>query len=327
MAEQSGQAFVIDGQGTLGQAVVASLRTSGWSVQAAGRRRDAAVHIDLDRPSTLPPTLNGVDLIVSAVADPGFAAERWVLANGGLLVNCSHAPGATATALTTEIDGRCRGTVLLNAGLVPGVANLVAAELLDKHPAADTLEVAFTVVRQATAGSGGGEFVHSGLASCSHHEVVGLPLPEPFGHLTCIEIHESEDCGFAGVAAGRRVKNYLGFGDRSIAWGLRIANALHLMRALPKAAFAVDAAHTEHPSREPTAIWVGARNGRELLGAQTVECEGDYRTTAEAARMFSEALIADRRPGCFNPEDLFNVGDLAAPLNEMGVRVGQSDRR
>jgi NAD(P)-dependent dehydrogenase (short-subunit alcohol dehydrogenase family) len=321
-----GRACVIGGQGTLGQAVVASLRSSGWSVQAVGRRHDADLHIDLDRPGTLPPVLTDVDLIVSAVPDPAFAAERWVLENGGLLVNCSHAAGAEAAALTAKTDGRCRGTVLLNAGLVPGIANTVAAELLDKHSSADTLEVAFTVVRQATAGRGGGEFVHSGLASSSRHEVVDLPLPEPFGRLACIEVHEDEDCGFAGVAAGRRVKNYLGFGDRSIAWSLRVVNALRLMRTLPKAAFTPNGAHKGHPSQEPTGIWVGASAAGELLGSRTIECDGDYRTTAEAARMFSEALIADRRPGCFNPEDLFNLGDLMAPLNEIGVRIGNPDR-
>jgi hypothetical protein len=325
MRLRPGRACVIGGQGALGQAVVGSLRSSGWSAEAAGRQ-GAAVHIDLDQPSTLPPALADVDLIVSTVADPAFTAERWVLENGGLLVNCSHAPGAQAAALTAEFDGRCKGTVLLNAGLVPGIANLLAAELLARHPASDTLEVAFTVVRQATAGRGGGEFVHSGLASRSRHEVVDLPLPEPFGYLPCIEVHEGEDCGFAGVAEGRRVKNYLGFGDRSIAWSLRIANALRLMRALPKAAFALNGAHKGHPSQEPTGIWVGASAAGELLESRTIVCEGDYRTTAEAARMFSEALIADRRPGCFNPEDLFNLGDLTAPLNEMGVRFGQSDR-
>lgn len=326
MKRRPGQACVIGGQGTLGQAVGGSLRSSGWAVQAAGRRQGAAVHLDLDEPSTLPAALTNADLIVSAVADPCFTAERWVLENGGLLVNCSHAPGAEAAALTAAFAARCKGTVLLNAGLVPGIANLVAAELLHGHPAADTLEVAFTIVRQATAGRGGGEFVHSGLASRSHHEVVDLPLPEPFGHQACIEIYEDGDCGFAGVAEDRRVKNYLGFGDRSIDWSLRIANALRLMRTLPKAAFALSA-HKGHPSQEPTGIWVGASTGDELLGSRTIKCEGDYRTTAEAARMFSEALIANRRPGCFNPEDLFNLGDLTAPLIEMGVRVGQSDRR
>jgi hypothetical protein len=325
--EQRGRACVIGGEGALGRVVVASLRSAGWSVRPAGRRQkghDGSVHIDLDQPTTLGPALNGVDLIVSTVPHSGCAAERWVLEHGGLLVNCSHAPGATAAALTAEAADRCKGTVLLNGGLVPGIANLVAAEMLDTHPEADTLEVAFTVTRNATAGRGGGEFVHSGLASRPQHQVINLFLPDPFGELSFIEIHEHEDCGFAGVAAGRQVKNYLGFADKSIAWSLRIANALRLMRALPKAAFAVPGSRNGQPSQEPTAIWVGARKGPELLGASLAQCEGDYRTTAEVARLFGEALIPSRRPGCFNPEDLFTIGDLEAPLNETGVRFGRA---
>ncbi len=318
------RACVIGGQGALGRAVVRSLRSAGWSVRPAGRRKevgDGSAHIDLDQPTTLAPALSGVDLIVSTVPHYGFAAERWVLEHGGLLVNCSHAPGAMAGALTAEAADRCKGTVLLNGGLVPGVANLVAAALLDTQPEADTIEVAFTVMRDATVGRGGGKFVHSGLASQRRHQVINLSLPEPFGELPFIEIHENEDCGFAGVAAGRQVKNYLGFVDQSAAWGLRIANTLRLMRLLPKGAFTMTDSRKGEPSQEPTAIWVGARKERELLGTSLVQCEGDYRTTAAAARLFGEALFASRRPGCFNPEDLFTIDGLERPLKEIGVRI------
>jgi hypothetical protein len=214
--------------------------------------------------------------------------------------------------------------VLLNGGLVPGVANLIAADLLDRHPEADTLEVAFTVLREGTAGRGGGEFVHSGLAARSRHRTIELPMPAPFGELRCIEIHESEDCGFAGVAGGRRVRNYLGFGDRPAAWALQTANALGLMRLLPRVAFTAGNGGTGPPSQEPTAIWIGVRRGRKLLEASTAACKGDYRMTGFAARLFGEALVANPRPGCFNPEDLFDLGDFVSPLNEMGVRIAQS---
>jgi hypothetical protein len=318
------RACVIGAYGALGRAVTASLRTAGWSVRPAGRQqrgRDGSVYVDLDQPATLGRALDGADLIVSTVPHYGFAAERRVLEHGGLLVNCSHAPAAMAGALNAEAPDRRRGTVMLNGGLVPGVANLVAAELLETHPEADTLAVAFTVNRKATAGRSGGEFVHSGLASRSHHDVIDLSLPNPFGELTFIEIHEHEDCGFAGVAAGRHVKNYLSPEDRSAVWSLRAANALRLMRLLPKAAFTMTGGKGE-PSREPMAIWIGAKRERAVLGASLVRCEGDYRVTAAAARMFGEALIASRRPGCFNPEDLFTIAGLAKPLEEMGVRFG-----
>lgn len=321
------RACVIGGQGALGRVVVASLSSAGWSVYPAGRRpdgRDGFRHIDLEQPSSLGPALQDVDLVVSTVPDPRFVAEHWVLEHGGLLVNCSHAPGAVAASLTAEIGDQCKGTVLLNGGLVPGIANLIAAELLAGHPDADTLEVAFTVLREGTAGKGGGEFVYSGLTAQANHQITRLPMPDPFGELPCIEIHESEDCGFGGVADGRRVRNYLAFGDRPAACALQIANALRLMRLLPKVAFTVSSGGTRQPSQEPTAIWIGARKRQKLLGSSIAKCGGDYRTTARAARLFGEALIASPEPGCFNPEDLFNVGDFALPLNEMGVRIAES---
>jgi hypothetical protein len=149
-------------------------------------------------------------------------------------------------------------------------------------------------------------------------------MPAPFGELRCIEIHESEDCGFAGVADGRRVRNYLGFGDRPAAWALQTANALGLMRLLPRVAFTAGSGGMRPTSQEPTAIWIGARKGRKLLGASTAECGGDYRMTGLAARLFGEALGTNPRPGCFNPEDLFDLSGLASPLNQVGVRIAQS---
>jgi len=321
------RACVVGGQGALGRVAVDALRSAGWSVHPAGRRPDARDDyrlIDLHQPGTLGLALEDVDLVLSTVPDPGFVAERWVLEHGGLLVNCSHAPGAAAADLTAEIGDGCKGTVLLNGGLVPGVANLIAADLLRRHPAADTLEVAFTVLREGTAGRGGGQFVHSGLTARSRHQMIELPMPAPFGELWCIEIHESEDCGFAAVAEGRRVRNYLGFGDRPVSWALQTANALGLMRLLPSVAFTAGSGGSGSPSQEPTAIWIGVREEQKLLGASTAECKGDYRVTALAARLFGEALLANPRPGCFNPEDLFDLGDLVSPLNEMGVRIAQS---
>jgi len=322
--ERQGRACVIGARGALGGAVVAALRAGGWTVHPTGRRAggsDGFRHLDLARPDGLGRALGDVDLAVSAVADPNLVAERWVLEHGGVLVNCSHASGAAAAALTTEIGARRRGTVLLNAGLVPGLANLAAAELLDEHPDADALEVAFTVLGDATAGRGGGEFIHAGLASRSRHRVVRLPFPEPFGELSCIEVHEGEDCGFAGVAGGRRVENYVGFADPWAGRGLRLANSLGLMRLLPRAPFVAGGERGE-VSREPTVVWLGARRGERRLGAALVRCDGDYRTTAEAARAFGEALVAESRPGCFNPEDLFRPGDLATRLRGVGWSRG-----
>jgi NAD(P)-dependent dehydrogenase (short-subunit alcohol dehydrogenase family) len=74
-----------------------------------------------------------------------------------------------------------------------------------------------------------------------------------------------------------------------------------------------------------TAIWIGARRGTERLGASIIECDGDYRTTAAAARIFGERAIDVNRSGCFNPEDLFNSSDLLTPLQEVGMRVAKGN--
>jgi hypothetical protein len=315
---------VIGAQGTLGNAVLKQFVSAGWTVYPAGRRadrREGFRQLDLDQPDTVGPALQDVDLVVSTVAHPSLTAERWVLERGGLLVNCSHAHAGAAATTTSQAQER-RGTVLLNAGLVPGVANLLAAELLDRHPQADCLEVAFTVLNEGTAGRAGGEFAHEGLTSRARHRVVKLPMPEPFGKLACIEIAEGEDGGFGGVADSRRIETYLGFGNRSVNLALRAINALRLMLVLPKAAFATNRGEQSEASREPTAIWIGARCGAERLGASMLECEGDYRTTAAAARLFSERLLDGHSPpGCFNPEDLFTLSDLLPAFNDAGLRV------
>lgn len=88
----------------------------------------------------------------------------------------------------------------------------------------------------------------------------------------------------------------------------------------------LNGAHKGCPSQEPAGFWVGAGVAGELLGSRTIECGGDCRTTAEDAGMFSEALDADRQLVASTRRDLFNLGDLMAPLNEIGVRVGNPDR-
>jgi len=86
-------------------------------------------------------------------------------------------------------------------------------------------------------------------------------------------------------------------------------------------AFTIKRGPQEEPSREPTVVWLGARRGAERLGSSIVQCEGDYRTTAEVGRVFGERLYADRRPGCFSPQDLFSLADLNPSFKEIGVCI------
>ena len=318
-----GRVCVIGAQGTLGNTIVKQFEAAGWTVHPAGRRPDRRKgfrQLDLDRPETVGRALHDVDLVVSTVPDPKLAAERFVLERGGVLVNCSHTHARTAAALAPKAK-ESGGTVLLNAGLVPGIANLAAAELLAKHPQADRLEVAFTILNEGTAGRGGGEVAHAALASRPSHPVIELPLPEPFGRLPCMKVADQEDFGFGGVAGSRQVDIYLGFADRPIRLALRAISALRLMQVVPRAAFTVKRGRQDEASKEPTVVWLGAGLGGERLGASIIQCEGDYRTTAASARAFGERLLVDNPRGCFNPEDLFSLGEMTAPLKGIGLRV------
>lgn len=316
---------IIGAQGALGRVVATQFDPAAWTLHPAGRRPDQAENfrqLDLDRIETVAPALRGVDLLLSTVPHPAYSAERVVLEQGGFLVNCSHAPAEMAIAITASA-AKSVGTVLLNAGLAPGVVNLVAADLLENHPEADCLEVGFTLFTEATAGKAGGEFAHHGLTSRNHHHVTALPMPEPFVGLKFIEVAETEDGGFGRVAGNRAIENYLGFADRPLNLLLRTLNALHLMFLLPRAAFTLGRrGKVGAASREPTAIWIGARRGDERLGGSMIECDGDYRATAAAGRIFAEALLdGEFQPGCFNPEDLFRLDDLLPAFEGVGLRV------
>jgi hypothetical protein len=316
---------VIGAQGTLGSTVVGQFESAGWRVHPAGRRADRRERfrsLDLDRPETVSAAVRDVDLVASAVPYPGLTAERVVLEQGGLLVNCSDLPAQSA-ATVAATAGEPKGTVLINAGLAPGVGNLVAADLLAEHPDADCVEVAVTVYLGETTGKAAGEFAHRALTARRRHRVTKLPMPMPFGELKFIQVAEDEDVGMGAVAEHRRNEFYLGFADPPINQAIRAINRMRLMSALPKVAFLIGrGGAVEEASRHPCAIWIGVRRGDKRLGASILECEGDYRTTAAIARVFGEALL-DRpmRPGCFNPEDLFRLSDLLPALGEVGLRV------
>ena len=53
------------------------------------------------------------------------------------------------------MPGEPRGTVLMNAGIAPGLTNLLAADLLADHPEADEVELVFTVSAKSAVGPAG----------------------------------------------------------------------------------------------------------------------------------------------------------------------------
>ena len=108
--------------------------------------------------------IGAADVVINTVPDPGLTAETMVLDRGGLVINVSAMPAGAGRRLRHEA-GTARGTVVMNAGIAPGVTSLIAAGLLAAHPQADEVELVFTVSTRSTSGRAGGDFGHRGLTT------------------------------------------------------------------------------------------------------------------------------------------------------------------
>ena len=136
--------LIIGAQGVLGALTVGAFRDAGWAVRSAARRpAQGQIGIDLDRPDSVEATLQEDELVINTVPHPDLLAERHVLEHGGALINVSALPAAAGRSLRA-VAGAARGTVVMNAGLAPGVTTIVAADLLRLHPDAGELEIVYT---------------------------------------------------------------------------------------------------------------------------------------------------------------------------------------
>jgi hypothetical protein len=321
--------LVIGAGGVLGSLTATAFEDAGWEVQRGARReRDGFRIADLDRPETIEAAAADVDVVLNTVPHPGLTAERTVLERGGKLVNVSTPPAAAARRLAHEPSGTARGTVLLNAGVAPGVTNLVAADLLAEHPEADAVEIVLTVSASGASGKSGGEFAHRGLTTARRHRTTKIPLPAPFGERRCLGFAEDER-GFLGkVAEGREVASYICMTERVPATALLALNAIGVMSVLPRIAFVAGrGGPPKKATGERVAEWVAVLADGERLAARTVECNGDYASTATVSVVFAEALLGSGNgtgaapAGCYDPDDLFTLALLEPALRDIGVSV------
>ena len=93
------------------------------------------------------------ELVVNTVPHPDLLAERYVLEHGGALINVSDLPAAAARSLRA-VGGGARGTVVMNAGLAPGVTTIVAADLLRLHARRERARDRFHAVPFGLQGTG-----------------------------------------------------------------------------------------------------------------------------------------------------------------------------
>ena len=324
----AGRVLVLGGQGVLGTAIAAAFGAAGWTSIRAGRRPDPGADfrpVDLDEPDTLERAVDGIDLIVSTVPDERLVAERHVLSRGGVLINVS-AMAASAVARLRRVPGEPRGTVLMNAGIAPGLTNLLAADLLADHPEADEVELVFTVSAKSAVGPAGSRFAHRALTMEWRHQTTVVPLPEPFGRRRCVGFAETDNGWLGAVAGGRAVSPYLCISEHRVHSALLAFNSAGIIARLPRSAFAsASGSAAGAAGAEPVAHWVAVRRRGDCLAARTLRCRGDYRSAAAGTVLFGRSLAGGLRSGdpagVLVPEDAFTIGELRPALAESDIVV------
>jgi hypothetical protein len=326
---QGRRVLIIGSQGVLGSLLVDAFTATGWAVLRGGRRPDERPDfraLDLNEPETVAAAIADADLVINTVPDSGLTAENMVLDQGGMLINVSAMPVGPGRHLRQETT-TAKGTVVMGAGIAPGLTNLVAADLLAAHPEADEVELAFTVSIKSTSGPAGGDFAHRNLGAAGRHRTTVIPLPQPFGQRRCLGFAEA-DAGWLGrVAVDRTVSPYVCIAERATHRAMLALNKAGLLSRLPRAAFGSRATSPNRgdASQEPIAHWIAVLKDGHRIAARTLECRGDYRCAAQSTVVFAHALLDDAtttvRPGVFDPEDLLTFDRIAPALRDKGIDV------
>ena len=321
--------LVIGARGALGALVAEAFRRHGWAVRQSSRNPIPPPdfhHVDLTDPATLAPALDGADLVITTVPDPTLAAERHVLKRGGVLLNLSAGPATALRSLRREA-GQAKGTVVMNAGIAPGVTNLLAAQLLEDNPGADEAELVFTVTAQGTGGAASADFAHRGFTGQGHHRVKQVTLPEPFGSRRVLGFAEPDRGWLGPVADGLTVSPYICLAERSLGAMMRTLNAVRLISKLPRAALGPGRrTAVEEASGEPVAHSVAVLREGRRLDDRLVVGQGDFRMAASSGIVFAGALLGrdgrvSAQPGAWYPEEVLSLNRVEASLRRAGIDV------
>jgi hypothetical protein len=322
MTKEKATMLVLGGHGVLGTMIADAADAAGWTTIRSSRRpQDGFRHVDLAEPRTLEKVIDEADVVVSTVPDEQLAAERMVLDRGGLLINVSAMAASAAPRLRRE-SGPPRGTVLMNAGIAPGLTNLLAADLLGRHPEADEVEMVFTVSLKGSHGPASGGIAHDWMTAVKRHRTTVIRLPEPYGRRRCLGIAEPHNGWLGPVAAGKTVRTYTCMAERGMHGALLTLNAAGLLGRLPRSAAAI--APVPEETAEPVRHWVAVRRRGALLAANTLRCRGDYHSAASATVLMARRLAGHDGPlpaGVLLPEEALTIGELRPGLAEAEITV------
>ena len=320
MTEDKASMLVLGGHGVFGTMIAEAAQAAGWTAIRSSRRPKAGFrHVDLAEPQTLEKVIDQADVVVSTVPDAHLVAERMVLDRGGLLINVSAMAASSAAVLRRE-PRPPRGTVLMNAGIAPGLTNLLAADLLARYPEADEVELVFTISVKGSTGPAGPH--PEWLTATKRHRTTVVRLPEPFGRRRCLGIAEQHNGWLGAIAVGKTVSTYLCIFQRRMQRTLLTVNAAGLIGRLPRSAFTTTP--VPEATAEPIRHWVAVRQRGTQLAASTLRCRGDYQSAAAATVLMAGQLTSSGDPppaGVLVPEEVLTIGELKPGLAETGITV------
>lgn len=131
MSDLKPKVLVIGASGALGKAVCDVFSARHWNVLRGLRTPDGqpdSVYVDLEDEQSVAEAMAGVDIVVNTVP-LNYTAERIALTTGAKLLSLAITEMSAQQGLRNQYL-KASGTVVLNAGLAPGVTNLVVNDLV-----------------------------------------------------------------------------------------------------------------------------------------------------------------------------------------------------
>ena len=324
--------LALGSQGVLGKFTARALSAAGYDVLRGGRRAESAADfrlVDLDNPKTLVAALEGVDLVVSSIEDPEARAEREILRRGGLLLSQATIPTTARRLREADIARGVKGTVVLNSGLT-GVCGLVANDLLEQHPDADTIEMGFIISASASAGLRGFKTAHAWLTAMPRLPKVRRSFTPPRGSWSCFDLSRNDIIWLSEASmANRNVLVHVGIAEKWLDACLTLLNGVGLLKAMPESLFTLGVRIRPAPdelTREPIRMRMAVYRQGKLLAARGIDAEGDYHSTAQSTRLFSVSLLdllgrGGVQSGLRCVEDLFSLRDLHSALADNRICI------
>lgn len=319
---------MLGGRGYYGARVVEALSAVGEAVAGSRNPGLQGVAIDLSRPDTFG-ALDGWDVVVNAadaVGAPPDDAMRHVLASGGLFVDLSADPVGLERALalgdTTE---RPTGTIVLGAGVFPGLSTAMAAEIGRR---ARRVQLGVRLSPFSVAGPG-----NVALMMASLDLPVGPAAPMPFlgaGSVQALSTVLGDAPLIRSLAPDAEVETRLAvvpgilrFNVALLAWLLAHAGPLRgLLATVSRVSLSwlrVGLFRNAGTAVELTVVADGGTEGKQRLLARVADGHAAMAVGAAAA----VALVLRRRPppGVYVAGVLLDLDLLVAKMGELGVDV------